>query len=480
MMMLKLYNTLTRKVDEFAPLEDKRVRIYSCGPTVYNHAHIGNLTSYIFADTLRRVTVLAGYEAHHVMNITDIDDKTIRDSRVAYPDHQANDALKIFTQKYEKVFYEDMQQIGNDLSSMTFIRATDSIDDMQAIIRRLVEQGYAYLGDDGVYFDIKAYRGTRTYGQLSHVTEDTTSSERISNDEYDKDSAHDFSLWKLQKEGEPSWEFEISGNDLSGRPGWHIECSAMSTKTLGQPFDIHTGGIDLIFPHHENEIAQSTAGDQPEEYANYFCHNEHLLIDGRKMSKSLGNFYTIKDMLDKNYDPLALRMLTLQSHYRSQLNFTWDNLEAAAQRLQRWRSLADLRWQTHDTLQNEDDKVHNELSEQLAQSMHSARSSLFTDINTPQAIGHLEGAFSLLESAPLAHISQQLLLQVFEFVDTAFGFDILSGSSDISEPDKHLIIERQRARENKEYSRSDELRDSLLERGITVRDTSSGPIWSRV
>ncbi len=282
-MTIKLHNTLTKQVDEFQPLSADKVTIYSCGPTVYDHVHIGNLSAFIAADTLRRMVSGLGYDVKHVMNFTDVDDKTIRRSREDYADLEPIDALKKLTTKYGNLFIEDMQKIGNDTEALSFIKAADdaTIEGMRELIKSLYEGGFAYVADDGVYFSIEAYKKSgKTYGQLVELSEANTSSERIQNDEYDKESIHDFSLWKTKKPGEPAWEFTLDGHDLTGRPGWHLECSVMSKMGLGQPFDIHTGGIDLTFPHHENEIAQSTAGQSDPTYAQVFVHNEHILVDG--------------------------------------------------------------------------------------------------------------------------------------------------------------------------------------------------------
>lgn len=330
---MKLYNTLTKKTEDVKPLKDNEIRIYSCGPTVYDHIHIGNLASFIHADALRRSLEDEGHKVRHVMNITDVDDKTIRRSHEKYPDLEPKEALKKLTSEYEELFKKDMEEVGNDLAALEFVRATDYIPQMQELIRKLHGGGFAYIADDGVYFSIEAYKKSgKTYGQLIPIDSKNTSESRIQNDEYDKESAHDFALWKKQKPGEPAWEFTLNGHDLTGRPGWHIECSAMSHTLLGQPFDIHTGGIDLIFPHHENEIAQSTAGKDDPLLAKLFFHNEHLLIDGKKMSKSLNNFYTLREIKEKGFNPLAFRLLVLQSTPRNQANFSWEILQAAQNR----------------------------------------------------------------------------------------------------------------------------------------------------
>ncbi|MBI5906432.1 cysteine--tRNA ligase, partial [Candidatus Saccharibacteria bacterium] len=266
---MKLYNTLTKKISVFQPLNDGHVGVYTCGPTVYDHIHIGNLSAFITADILRRVLGVNN-DVKQVMNFTDVDDKTIRRSQEKYPELEAMDALKKLTEEYSQIFLQDMESVGNDVNAITFVKATDSIKQMQVLIHSLYDKKFAYITEDGVYFSIKAYKDSgKTYGQLTEITASSTSEARIANDEYSKASPHDFALWKKQKKDEPAWDFELDGHDLRGRPGWHIECSAMSATVLGQPFDIHTGGVDLIFPHHENEIAQSTAGKNI-DYAKLF------------------------------------------------------------------------------------------------------------------------------------------------------------------------------------------------------------------
>ena len=285
-MELRLFNSLGKKIEVFKALKDKTVRIYTCGPTVYERAHIGNLASFIYADTLHRVLSSAGYKVEHVMNITDVDDKTIAASRQEFPDDDPKEALKKLTGKYEKLFMKDLEAVGINTREIKFVRATDNVELMQKLIQKLLDAGIAYIADDGIYFSISKYQAAgKTYGQLVEVTADSTEESRINNDDYDKDNAHDFALWKKAKPDEPAWDFTVDGKDMAGRPGWHIECSAMSAHELGQPFDIHTGGVDLKFPHHENEIAQSTAADG-DILASFFIHSEHLLVDDQKMSKS--------------------------------------------------------------------------------------------------------------------------------------------------------------------------------------------------
>lgn len=477
--MLKLHNTLTRKVETFQPRKDEAT-IYSCGPTVYDHAHIGNLSSFIIADLLRRVVGENGH-IKHVMNFTDVDDKTIRRSREEYADKEPMEALQSLTKKYGDLFLEDMKAVGNDTDAMTFVKATDpkTIEGMQSLIKELLDKKIAYIADDGVYFSISAYKKSgKKYGQLSEISVKSTSEARIQNDEYDKESAHDFALWKAKKDGEPAWPFEVNGHDLAGRPGWHIECSVMSSQNLGQPFDIHTGGIDLIFPHHENEIAQSTAGKDDSTYARFFVHSEHILVDGKKMAKSANNFFTLKDITDKKYEPLVFRMLVLQGHYRSQVNFTWESLQAAKARLQHWRDIAVLRHQTYDTIEDDDDKDTKEGGISLLATPGAILEALNNDLDTPATLRIIDEAFSKLENHHLNRVHHYALVDLLEKIDDLLGLRLLKTTPDISDDAKQLILARQRAREMKDWAESDRLRDELAKQKIAVRDTAFGPVWT--
>lgn len=472
---MKLYNTRTRTVAPFTPLAGNTVRMYSCGPTVYDHAHIGNLSAYIFADTLRRVLSASGYEVTHAMNYTDVDDKTIRRSRERYPHDEPHAALHRLTDEYIARFLQDMQLAGNDTGALTFLRATDPavISGMQALITALHAGGFAYVADDGVYFSIDAYRRSgKTYGQLLDLTLANTSEARIQNDEYDKLSAHDFALWKTRKEGEPSWEFALGGHNLAGRPGWHIECSVMSRQALGQPFDIHTGGVDLIFPHHENEIAQSTAGETNPVMANFFIHNEHILVDGKKMSKSAGNFYTLQDIVTHGYDPLAFRLLVLQSHYRSQAHFSWENLEAAQHRLRKLQNWAALRYQ------NVTAAPEHTAGVSLQNVGIEFRRALQDDLDTPRALAIIADALTDATEDEQGGFSQEQINEAVSFLDELLGLR-LSDVPDITDAQKQLIAQREAARQSKNWPQSDRLRDQLLAQSIALRDTPRGPVWHR-
>jgi cysteinyl-tRNA synthetase len=472
---MKLHNTLNRDqpITQFTPIEKGKVRMYSCGPTVYDNIHIGNLRAFIVADVLRRTLTAQGLDVEHVMNFTDVDDKTIRRSAERYPDEQPLRALQLLTEEYEQIFVEDMDAIGNDIEAVEFVRATESIDAMQELIRNLHKAGFAYTTDDGVYFSIQAYQKSgKTYGQLLKLNAENTSESRIDNDEYDKESVHDFALWKTQKGGEPAWNFEIDGQDLKGRPGWHIECSAMSSKLLGQPFDIHTGGVDLIFPHHENEIAQSTALND-DGYANCFVHNEHLLVDGKKMSKSLENFYTLRNVQDKGFDPLAFRLLVLQSHYQKQMNFSWESLTAAQTLLTKWRNHAIMRYQSLDAEPQQG---------YTAASFKEARESILQvmsdNLGTPFAVSLINKELEKV-SEYLMKDAKDEFVALLEYIDAVFGLD-LSTQENITDEQSALLDERKQHYQAKNFEKSDSLRDELKAQGISVRDTNHGQIWSRV
>lgn len=473
--IMRLHNTRTRAIEQVTPLQDNTVRVYSCGPTVYDHAHIGNLSAYIFADMLHRTLAASGYQVTHVMNYTDVDDKTIRKSREKFPELQPRDSLQKLADYYIDIFNADMQAVGNDLAGLQFIRATDPkvITGMQQLISQLHDKGFAYVADDGIYFSIEAYKKSgKTYGQLTEITAQNTSAARIQNDEYDKESVHDFALWKKQKQGEPAWPFTLAGQDITGRPGWHIECSVMSRLLLGQPFDIHTGGVDLIFPHHENEIAQSTALEENPVMATFFAHNEHILVDGKKMAKSAGNFFTLEDITKKGFDPLAFRLLVLQAHYRSQVNFTWESLEAAQNRLKNIRAFADLRFQPITSGNYELDELD------YTEYGNIIQNQLQNDLDTPNALAQL----SLVVDGRQSSVHQDELDEhraFLELLDSALGLQLLT-STDITDEQKTLVAGREQARQAKDWAKSDELRNKLTAQGIGLRDTLHGSIWYRL
>mgnify|MGYP001568313609 CR=1 FL=1 len=325
-MSLKFYNTLTRETEEFEPINKDQVLMYSCGPTVYNYPHIGNYRAYIFADILKRVLLYEGYKVKHIMNLTDVDDKTIKNSQ------KEGKSLKEFTEFYTEIFYKDIASL-NILAPYKFTKATDYINEMVEIIETLLKKNIAYKSKDGsVYFDIKKFPD---YGKLSHLdfeNQKHNADGRIKTDEYDKDNVQDFALWKAwdEQDGDVFWETSLG----KGRPGWHIECSAMSMSNLGEEIDIHTGGVDNIFPHHENEIAQSE-GATGHHFVKYWMHNEWVLVDQKKMAKSENNFYVLNDIKEKNISPLAYRFWLLMANYRTKVSFNWEALNGTEIALKR-------------------------------------------------------------------------------------------------------------------------------------------------
>jgi cysteinyl-tRNA synthetase len=468
---MKIFNSLTKSIEEFITQDIDELRMYSCGPTVYDSAHIGNLSSYIYADTLRRALELNGYNVKHIMNYTDVDDKTIKKSIDSFPNEEPKEALSKLTKNYIDQFQNDIKKVGIDTSKIKFVKATDSIGHMQSLIKKLYDKKIAYIADDGVYFSIDAYKKSgKKYGQLLKIEESNTSSARIDNDEYDKESIHDFALWKMNKAGEPSWDLNIDGQDVSGRPGWHIECSAMSTNELGIPFDIHTGGIDLIFPHHENEIAQSTATNG-ELMAKYFMHNNHLLVNGKKMAKSAGNFFTLEDIIDKGFSPMAFRLFILQSHYRNESNFTWDALQASQNRLDNLQAMADMRFQVKP---NDNEDPLTVFVDKIKMTMED----LSNNLNTPEALSDISSIASD-NNEVIFQINEKDFLDFLELIDKAFGLNLLS-SKDIEDKYKSLIAEREKARQNSDWDIADQIRNELSKNGIGLRDTSHGPVWYRI
>lgn len=459
---MKLYNSLTKKLEPLKSQSGKVVSIYSCGPTVYDRAHIGNLRTYIFEDTLRRALILSGYRLSHVMNITDVDDKTIARSAQRYPKLEPLAALAKLTRHYEKIFLADMDRLGIDLSHTKVIRATDEIPAMEELIKKIEHR---YIGDDGVYFSIDNYPD---YGVLVKLDR-RHKHHRINNDEYDKDHVADFALWKVAKPGEPSWTLEFDGHKIVGRPGWHIECAAISAKYLGQPFDIHTGGVDLMFPHHENELAQARSA-QGKDLAKVFLHAHHLLVDGKKMSKSLKNFYTLDSLLAKDIDPLAFRLLCLQANYRHQLNFTWKSLAAAAIRLKKYRDFALRRWQSVAPQAGVVPPITQSAVDELL-------SSLQSDLDTPSMLAKFDKYIDRVQnedlSNPLWRVQEYL-----DFIDQALGLQLLQ-QKDISLSQKSMISEREIARQTGNWQKGDKLRDKLVKAGIELNDTPGGTIWSR-
>lgn len=456
-MPIKFYNTLTKKIEEFKPIKPENACIYTCGPTVYNYPHIGNYRAYIFSDILKRFLLYRGYNIKHVMNITDIDDKTIRDSQ------NQGKKLKEFTSFYTEGFFKDRDKL-NIIPADYYPRATDYIKEMLEMIEILIKKGVAYKGEDNsIYFDIKK---DKDYGKLSNLDISKLKKNakgRLNSDEYEKENAFDFALWKVwdSKDGEVFWNpEEILNKETSiskGRPGWHIECSAMSNALLGKTFDIHTGGVDNIFPHHENEIAQSECANE-EKFANYFLHNEHLLVDGQKMSKSLANFYTLQDLIDKNIDPIAFRYWVYTSQYGNKTNFTIEGVKSCEVALNRLRDFF-LEIKKENT-----GEISTKYKEKIIKAMDN-------NLDTPKAITII---WDLTKDPNISKSDKKATLLDF---DNIFGFNLNNfEKSKILIPEDVIILakEREIARKSKEWSKSDELRNKILEKGFEIKDINNG------
>lgn len=471
--MLKIYNTLTRKLEEFKPIEKGLVKFYNCGPTVYDFAHIGNFRSYISQDLLRRYLKWKGYKVIQVTNITDVDDKTIKGSK------KEGISLGEYTKRYEKAFFEDIKKLNIEKSEF-YPRATEHIKEMIELIKKLMQKGFAYKADDkSIYYDISKFND---YGKLSHVKiAELKAGARVRQDEYAKEEAKDFVLWKAwhKEDGDVFWETEIG----KGRPGWHIECSAMSMKYLGESFDIHAGGVDLIFPHHENEIAQSEAATG-KKFVNYWMHTEHLLVDGKKMSKSLGNFYTLRNLDKLGFDMedgkqiRGLRYLLLSVHYRQQLNFTREALASAINAVTRFDNFIDALNAVKGTKDNESViKLIEETKKEFEKHMDN-------NLDISPAIASI---FDFMRKINLLITKQNISTtdakKVKEFLyDLDKVLCILKKEEikEISNEAKKMIEEREKLRKKKDWKRADEIREKLLKMGIQVFDTPKGPAWKVV
>ncbi len=462
---LLFYNSLSKKKEKFVPIDKNQIKIYSCGPTVYNFAHIGNFRAYLFADLLVRTLKYFNYDVLNVMNITDVDDKTIKGSKLFnYKTSSPNILLEKFTSKYIDYFIEDLNSLKITMPKI-MPKATESIKEMEFIIQKLYEKNYAYVLDDGIYFDLKK---AKKYGVLEKIDFDSQKynrENRLVIDEYEKDNIQDFVLWKFKKtEDEPFWEIMLENDKYLGRPGWHIECSAMSLKYLGEKFDIHTGGVDLKFPHHENEICQSSHALGIENQANFWMHNEHLLVDGKKMSKSLNNFYTLRDLLEKKYSPLALRELFLRSHYRQQVNFTFESLNASEANLKKINDFY-LRFKNQVPNSNEIN-IKNLVEEKLS----AFENALLDDLNTPLAFSIL---FEFMnEVNKFEKFSKDDIDRIINFLEKIDKIlDLLKKDIFIPNEVLELAKKRSRERENKNFKEADNLREEILKLGYEIKDS---------
>ncbi len=465
-MPLRFYNTLTQKVEPFAPLADNTVRMYTCGPTVYDYAHIGNFRTFVFYDLLRKWLRARGFRLDHVMNITDVDDRIIQN---AVSLHQPVDD---YTARYIAAFADDCATLRLEKPER-LVRATEHIGDMVQAIEHLAETGHTYVSEGSVYFRISTFPG---YGKLSHTDfSGMRSGARVDVDKYDKDNARDFALWKATKEGEPSWPAEIG----AGRPGWHIECSVMAIKYLGATLDLHAGGVDLIFPHHENEIAQSEALTG-KTFARFWVHSEFLLVEGQKMSKSLGNFFTLRQVLERGYAPEAIRYLLASVPYRKQLNFTFDGLKSAATSIERLRNFK-LRLETEKFPEGKNEKI----AERTAAARKQFAESMDDDLNTAEALAavfeYLRDANSVMDAGEFHAEDVAGALDLLARFDAIF--DVIKPTAQagaLSDAEvEALIAERTKVKTARNFARADEIRGQLLEQGVILEDTKGGVRWKR-
>jgi len=493
-MAFRLYNTMSSQIEEFHSLRDQEVRMYACGPTVYDYGHIGNFRTFIAVDLLQRFLRQSGYKVRYVMNITDLDDKIIRNA--------ARDGVSVqqYTAKYEKAFLEDAAMIG--IERPTLVRATEHIPEMADFVARLVERGIAYRTDDGSYY-FRIAKFPR-YGRLSKKDfSGMLDGARVDVDEYDKDSARDFALWKAPKPGEASWDSSIG----PGRPGWHLECSVMSMEELGESFDLHAGGEDLVFPHHENEIAQSESLTE-KTFARFWFHVRFLLVEGEKMSKSLGNFYTLRDLVLKGHKPSSIRYLLASVPYRNQLNFTFDGLKQAAVSVERLRN-----FRQRLTVGNFPSGSNPEMQALATETIHRMRAALDDDLNTAQAQAAIfemvRSANSTLDAGAMKKGDAEPLLAALEKFDEIFAVlkdddgpkmkqvfdwaptegrekDISSElresvqASEFSDADiEKKIAEMEQARRARDFKASDAVRAELTAAGIVIENTKDGVRWRR-
>ena len=467
---MRFFNTFGRSLQEFSPLQQNHVRLYTCGPTVYNVVHIGNLRTFLFEDVLRRHLLAKGFRVTQIMNLTDVDDKTIRGAT------QEGVSLTEFTNRYADIFFRDIRRLKVQPAE-NYPRATDHIPEMIELIERLRERGHTYESEGSVYFRIATFPA---YGKLSQIDlSQTRRGERVADDEYEKDDVKDFALWKAAKPGEPSWPSPFG----EGRPGWHIECSAMSMKYLGAHFDIHTGAVDNIFPHHENEIAQSEAATG-EKFVELWLHAEHLIADGEKMAKSRGNFYCLDDLLARHDDPAAVRYLLLSVPYRKKLNFTWDALTGAAAAVNHifatWSRLTDF----GAALGSKPSPFPAE--EQSARFLNAFETALANDLNTAEALGAL---FPFLTEMNRAFDARSLDAKgaeigrlAIEKADEVLGvipFHVGMRSQPLPTEIEAQIEARNAARKRRDFAQADRIRKELAARGILLEDGPAGTRWKR-
>src|SRR6266852_4586977 len=465
--MLRFRNTLSGRVEEFHPLREGEVNLYYCGPTVWDYGHIGNFRSNVAADILRRYLKFKGFKVKHVMNITDVEDRIIARSQ------QAGLSIDDYTAKYIEALWEDFDALGCERPEIV-PRATRHIPEMVSLIEKLLATNHAYKSDGSIYYRIASFP---EYGKLSKINfagNIAGASERVDTDKYDKEDARDFALWKEPASAtEPAWDTELG----RGRPGWHIECSAMSMKYLGETFDIHAGGIDLVFPHHENEIAQSE-GARGKEFVRYWIHFEHLKVEGETMSKSKGNYYTFRDIAAKGYSPAAIRYFLLSVPYNKQLNFTFDALAGAEKTV---ASLRDFRARLEEA--KTEPGRNDELHAATGQALTEFEAGMDDDLNTSVALAAVHELTREVNTAlakrTLREDNKREVMAAIERLDSVLNVFGRQRREMLDEEIQKLIDERQEARHRRDFERGDEIRDELAERGIVLEDTKDGVRWKR-
>jgi len=462
------FNTLTRKKEKFVPLEKGKVKMYTCGPTVYDFAHIGNFRAFIFEDILRRWLEYRGFKVTQVMNLTDVDDRTIEASR------KLGIPLQKHTARYIKAFFEDIAALNIERAEY-YPRATEHIPEMVELIKKLIEKGYAYKSEDGsIYYDVSKFKD---YGKLSKIkVKELKPGARVKVQEYAKEEACDFVLWKAwdEEDGNVFWETEIG----KGRPGWHIECSTMAMKYLGETLDIHSGGVDLIFPHHENEIAQSEAATG-KKFVNYWLHNEHLLVEGRRMAKRFGNYYTLRDLIRMGHDPIAVRYLLMSTHYRQQLNFTFEGLEAAKNAVERLRNFV------HRLLEADGKGCGEKIKQLMNLVQGEFCKAMDDDLNIGVALAALfdfvREVNNLLDNNMLSREEAKEVYNLMMDFDKVLGvIGEVKKEEKLPKEAEELIRKREEARKAKDWEKADKIREQLKAMGIIIEDTPKGVRWKIV
>ncbi len=466
-MVLKFFNSFGNTLEEFKPIKKDYVGMYTCGPTIYNYIHIGNFKCYCWEDLIKRYLLFKGYKVKQVMNFTDVDDKTIKGAILN------KETLLEFTEKYKKAFLEDVKAL-NILPAEIYCSAVEHIPEMVTLVQKLLDKGYAYKGEDNcVYFSIKKFPN---YGKLAGIdVKKLKDGARIKQDEYEKEGIGDFALWKAwdENDGPIFWETKLG----KGRPGWHIECSAMSMKYLGESFDLHTGGIDNKFPHHENEIAQSEAATG-KKFVKYWMHTEHLLVDGKKMSKSLGNFYTVRDLTQKGLKPMAIRYTFLNTNYRQQLNFSIESVKDAQKTLD---GLQNFISRLREVKSEKNDDTIKVLTDEA---LNGFTEAMDNDLNVPEAVTYIfdfvKKINKMIDEESIGKKSAQEALEFMKKIDSALGIlNFTEKYFELTEEQQKMIEERTEAKKKKDWKKADEIRNTLLSEGIVLIDNKDGTVTTK-